>query len=436
MAKAKRTTVNASDATLYNKVYLPYMIDPTYLQIFFGGSSSGKSYFLAQRTVLDVAEGGHNYLITRKVARTIRGSVFNEIRKAISFFELSPLFKINETDMIITCANGYQILFVGLDDVEKVKSITPAKGVITDIWCEEATEDEYDDIKQLEKRLRGASSVKKRIILSFNPILQTHWIYSEYFAGWADDSKVYRDADKLIVHTTYKDNTFLTDDDVYRLENEKDPYYRDVYTYGKWGQLGGAIFKNWTTRDLTEERKHMDTFYCGLDFGYAEDPAACVLVAYDKKRQTVYVLDEVYETGLTNKRLASRVRKVCGRDYVRCDSAEPKSIAELREYGVNAIGAIKSKDSVNFGIQWLQQQKIVIDVKCTNARNEFLAYRWRENKDGDMMPKPEDKNNHIIDAVRYALSQEMGRPYKREAKRDYVPDAYEDKEEGVSWMTV
>ena len=161
----------------FNPVYLPYLEDETYTQIFYGGSSSGKSYFLAQRVVWDMLKGGHNYLIVRKVARTVRKSVYNEITKAISFFKASKLFVENKSEMVITGPNGYQVMFAGLDDVEKVKSITPAKGVITDIWVEEATEADYGDIKQLRKRLRGRSSVEKRIILSFNPVYQTHWIY-------------------------------------------------------------------------------------------------------------------------------------------------------------------------------------------------------------------------------------------------------------------
>ena len=122
------------DGNVFNPIYRPYLGDNTYTQIFYGGSSSGKSYFLAQRCVLDMLKGGHNYLIVRKVARTVRKSVFNEITKAISFFKVSKLFKVNVSEMLIRGPNGYEIMFAGLDDVEKVKSITPSKGVITDIW--------------------------------------------------------------------------------------------------------------------------------------------------------------------------------------------------------------------------------------------------------------------------------------------------------------
>lgn len=222
-----KVTLNI-DRNIFNPVYLPYLQDGPRTQIFFGGSSSGKSVFLAQRAVLDVAQGGRNYLICRNVARTIRNSAFNEIQKAINTFQLRDYFKVNRSEMTITCQNGYQILFAGLDDPEKIKSVTPQQGVITDIWVEEATETDRAAVKQLDKRLRGESQKSKRLILSFNPILQDHWIHSEYFSGWNDSKNVLRDNTKLILKTTYKDNKFLTADDIYALENESDPYYYAV----------------------------------------------------------------------------------------------------------------------------------------------------------------------------------------------------------------
>jgi phage terminase large subunit len=417
VAKPRKVTLEISPK-VFNPVYLPYLEDNTPTQIFFGGSSSGKSYFLAQRCVLDVAKGGRNYLITRKVADTVKRSVFNEVKKAITFFQLGAYFKINESDMIMTCQNGYQILFAGLSDAEKIKSITPAMGVITDIWEEEATEDDYDDHKQLDKRLRGATlpGIVKRHIKSFNPILQTHWIYSEFFGGWTDDSKELKQPRLSILKTTYKDNNFLTDDDRERLESEKDPYYRDVYLFGNWGILGGVIFKNWKVQDLTEIRKSFDRFNNGQDFGFAEDPAASVVTHYDRRNRRLYVLDEIYERGMLNDRLARELKPLIGNDDIVCDSADPKSIHELVVRGIRARPARKGKDSVRFGIQWLQQQEIIIDVKCVNAKREFSSYKWRENKDGDVMPEPEDRNNHIIDAIRYANEHEW-MPYKEEEQK-------------------
>lgn len=217
---------------VFNKRYRPYIKSQHRTQIFFGGSSSGKSYFLAQRTVIDVCEG-RNYLVCRNVQGTIKKSVFNEIMKAIARFKLTEYFIVNKTDMVITCiSNQCQIIFVGLDDVEKIKSITPIRGVLTDIWIEESTETDYKAIKQLYKRLRGRSKKKKRITLSFNPILKTHWIYTTYFKFWNDNDNFYEDEDLLIVHSTYKDNAFLTKDDIKGLEDETDEYFYQVYTLG------------------------------------------------------------------------------------------------------------------------------------------------------------------------------------------------------------
>lgn len=405
--KKRKVKLNVS-TKIFNDVYIPYLFDDTPTQIFYGGSSSGKSVFLAQRTVLDLMKGGRNYLIVRNVAKTIRGSVYNEIIKAISNMGLSRFFTVQKSEFTITCFNGYQILFCGLDDPEKIKSITPAKGVITDIWIEEATEVDYNAYKQLTKRLRGRSKVSKRLIMSFNPILQDHWIYKEFFLNvWDDSKREYKDDKLLILKTTYKDNRFLTEQDIRSLEDEKDKYFYEVYTLGNWGVLGTVIFKNWRVEDLSWLRDIADNYRNGLDFGFAEDPSALVHTHYDRKKKTIYVLDELYMPWLTNDVLAEEVKKIIGNQLVVCDSAEPKSIKELRQYGVNAIGAKKGKDSVNHGIQWLQQQTIVVDVRCQNMKNELMKYRWKEDKNGNVLPVPVDKDNHLIDALRYAYEDEF-----------------------------
>jgi phage terminase large subunit len=415
------------DPKVFNPVYKPYLGWIAPLEIYYGGSSSGKSYFLAQRCVLDMLKGGHNYLVIRKVANTLKRSVFNEIQKAISFFKVGKLFTVNMTDLIITCSNGYQIVFCGLDDPEKVKSITPSQGVITDIWFEEATESEYEDIQQLDKRLRGQSKVKKRIILSFNPIYMTHWIYTNHFRGrWTDNVTFYKDENISILKTTYKDNQFLTPDDIVRLEATKDKYYRDVYLLGMWGTLGKVIFTNWRIEDLAEKAKSFSTFQNGLDFGFAADPSAITHMHYDRQSMTLYLLDAKYCYGMTNDLLATEIKNLIGRAVITCDCAAPLNIQELRQYGVTATPCTKGKDSVNFGIQWLQTLQIVIDYRLKDAINEFTVYKWREDKDGNVLPEPVDKNNHIIDSIRYGLEQEMGKTkqaydVKSRAKSRYNP---------------
>ncbi len=397
------------DRDIFNHIYLPHLDNMSRTQIFYGGSGSGKSVFLAQRCVLDVLKGKRNYLVARQVGRTIRGSVFTEILRVINQWKVSKLFTVNKSDMLITCENGYQIIFVGLDDVEKIKSLVPAKGVITDIWVEEATETEFNTVKQLYKRQRGGDeSIQKRMILSFNPILQSHWIYEEYFkkAHLTDSQTEYRADDLSILKTWYIHNRFLTADDIAGLENETDPYYRNVYTLGNWGVLGNVIFTNWRVEDLSKMQDQFTNRRNGLDFGFSADPAALHRSHYDRNHKTIYVFEELYETGLTNDVLAADLRRIIGDDYVICDSAEPKSIQELRNHGVNAQAASKGRDSVLHGIQWLQQQTIVVDKKCVNARNELAQYKWKEDRNGAAMRVPVDRNNHWVDATRYAYEED------------------------------
>jgi len=399
------------DHAVFNDVFRPYLKEMARTQIIYGGSSSGKSVFLAQRAVIDVMESKRNYLVVRQVGRTIRGSVFAEILRVIYSWNLNKLFNINKSDMLITCNNGYQIIFAGLDDTEKLKSLVPAMGAITDIWVEEATETDKNSIKQLYKRQRGGDeNVPKRLTMSFNPIMQNHWIYEEYFSklNLADTQTEYKSDELSILKTWYIHNRFLTADDVRDLENEKDKYYHDVYTLGNWGVLGNVIFTNWSVQDLSGMRNQFTNRRNGLDFGFSSDPAAASATHYDKMRKTIYIFDELYETGLTNDLLAVELKRIFGRDRIKCDSAEPKSIAELQKYGINAEPAVKGKDSVIYGIQWLQQQKIIIDTSCVNTKNEYQQYKWKEDAAGKAIRQPVDKNNHIIDADRYAYEEEMG----------------------------
>jgi phage terminase large subunit len=398
------------DPDVFNNVYLPYINNLSRVQIFFGGSSSGKSVFLAQRDIVKILKGGRNFLVCRQVGKTLRGSVVQELVKVINDWNLEELFTINKTDGTITCQNGYQIVFCGLDDVEKLKSMVPAKGVFTDIRIEEATEVSKNSIKQLMKRQRGGDpTLRKTLTLSLNPILKTHWIYTEYFSGigWADNQIQYQGERVCILKTWYIHNRFLTPDDVYDLEHETDKYYYNVYTLGNWGILGNVIFTNWKVEDLSGMRDQFTNRRNGLDFGFADDPAACGASHYDKKRKTIYVFGELYERGLTNDLLAAEIKNLIGADYVTCDSAEPKSIAELIKFGVRARAAKKGKDSVNFGIQWLQRQTIIMDTSCIHAHHEISTYHWKEDKDGNAMKIPVDKDNHFIDQLRYAYEDDM-----------------------------
>lgn len=400
---------------MYNPVYIPYLTNPKNTEIFYGGSSSGKSNFVAARAIEEVMSGGHNYLCCRKMSVSLTKSVFNELEKAIDKLKARGLFNIVPSAGHITCLNGYQLLFVGLDDVEKIKSITPKKGVITDIWIEEATETIRADVKQLRKRLRGQAiydgkRIRKRIILSFNPIYKTHWIVKEFFTpnGWADDQAHFENDRIRILKTTHLDNNFLDPEDHYELENETDLYWKEVYTLGNWGSLGDSILTNWTIEDLSNKKHTFDNIRNGLDFGYSNDPNSYVRIHYDKRNAIIYIFEGWQAKGMTNPEIAAKLKPVIGNEIIFCDSAEPKSIAEIKTDGIEARGVKKGKDSVLHGIKWLQKHTIVVDVSLQHIINELIIWGWKKDKNGESLPIPEDKNNHAIDAIRYGLSIDMG----------------------------
>ncbi|MBE5783264.1 MAG: PBSX family phage terminase large subunit [Clostridiales bacterium] len=388
-----------------NRVYRPHLENDRRYQIYFGGAGSGKSVFLATRCVLDALRG-RNTLIVRHVARTLKSSSWNEVIKAIHRLGLSSLFHISKSESIITARNnGAQILFAGLDDVEKIKSLTPAQGALTDIWMEEATECAWQDFKQLDKRLRGRSRFKKRFTLSFNPVYREHWIYREFFHIWQDGKTFAQSESVSILKTTYLDNRFLAPDDKAALENEKDPYFYQVYTLGNWGVAGDVIFTNWRVEEIGEDQPGETRM--GLDFGFSSDPCGFLLLRYDRKARKIYVLSEICEKHLTNLSLSRLLMPYAHLGSIACDSAEPKSIAELRSLGLPVYPARKGADSILHGVQWLRQQQLILSPSCRRLREELSCYQWQKDRDGHSLPHPQDRDNHLIDAMRYALEEDM-----------------------------
>jgi len=403
MAVAARVKIHPE---VFNPVYEQLLGEQARVQIIYGGSASGKSVFVAQRNVIDLMAGGRNFLCVRNVANTLRGSCFTEMVKVIREWGLLQLFKIRESDMEIACANGYTANFRGLDDVEKLKSFTPQKGSLTDIWIEEATEITEQDFEQLDKRLRGLTDYArpKRITMTFNPILRNHWIHRRFFGDWAD-TDTYRKRDGVVIlKTTYRDNMFLTQDDVASIENTADPYMRDVYRDGNWGVLGGAIYPHVEVADIIDDPvfQTFDIIRYGLDFGFSNDPTAFNAFYYHRPTRTLYIFAEWHAKGVTNDQIADALKPMVGNGTVVCDSAEPKSIAELNMLGLPSRGAQKGKDSVLHGIQWLRQQRIVIDRRCQHTINDFRGYHWKKDKHGESINIPSDAFSHHPDAVRYA----------------------------------
>ena len=367
-------------------------------RVLYGGAGSGKSHFMAQETLLNMlSSSDYSYLVVRKTGRTLRNSVFRLLTEMIVEAELSPYFTINKTEMTITCANGSSLITSGIEDVEKLKSVAN----VNRLWVEEASEISEKDFNQLDLRLRGQSKIGYQLTLTFNPISETHWLKKSFFDVGRPNS--------FVLKTTYKDNLFLDEQYIQtllQLEKEDYQYYR-IYALGEWGSIGNIIYSNWEKQDLSGIKDTFDNLYNGLDFGFASDPTAFVRVHLDNKRKTIYILDEFALRGLFIDDVANELKGRMGNEYITCDSAEPRSVQDLKRNDIRALPSKKGPGSIEHGIKWLQGHKIIVDESCTEIISELSTYKYKEDKDGNVIAKPVDANNHILDALRYALESEM-----------------------------
>ena len=361
--------------------------------IIYGGAGSGKSYFTWQMVVLRLLERDRRtILIVRKVAKTLRFTVFTLLTRIIGEWNLEGLFRVNKTEMTITCANGNSLLCLGLDDAEKLKSIVD----ITEIVVEEASEITQDDLIQLNLRLRGETTIPKQIILIFNPITITHWLKKRFF-DTPDDSA-------LISHTTYRDNHFLDAEYIQELEKLKtvDQYYYDVYCLGKWGVLGNVVFSNYVIEDFEYTEGDLENVCAGMDFGF-NHPSTLERVGF--KDGELYVFDELSIKGLTNKEWIGEVEKVLPRQRpCTADSAEPGRIREFQQSRFAVVGAKKGKDSVKEGIDFLKRYRVHIHTrKCPALAARLPNYKYKEDKDGNAIDEPVEVLDDEITALRYAI---------------------------------
>jgi len=334
----------------------------------------------------------HKILVVRKVAKTIRFSVFALLTRIIDEWGLHQLFTVNKTEMTITCQNGNQIMFLGLDDVEKLKSID----AITEVWVEEASETTEDDLTQLNLRLRGIGDVAKQIFLTFNPISITHWLKKRFFDK--------PDGKAAITHTTYKDNRFLDAEYIAELESLKaqNEYYYDVYCLGKWGVLGTGVFSNFVIEPFDYGEADLANVCAGMDFGF-NHPSALERVGF--KDGELYVFDELSIRGVTNTEWIGEVAKALPRTQaVTADSAEPGRIREFQQAGFNVAGARKGKDSVKEGIDFLKRYRIHIHAtRCPMLAARLPAYQYKKDKDGNTIDEPVEVLDDEIAALRYAI---------------------------------
>ena len=388
--------------SIFNEVYYPYLLDYSKrFEVYYGSAGSGKSVFITQKLLVKALKSTRRILVARKTARSNEASTFRLFIDTLNQFQLTPYCTINKTTEKITLPNNSEIMFTGLDDREKLKSITG----ITDIFIEEATEISEDDFNQLNLRLRSRAG-DLQIYIAFNPISKVNWTFKKWFS---DDASV--DATTTqILKTTYKDNKFLPQEYIDTIEGYKDtnPYYYRVYGLGEFASLDKLIFSNYHTEDLDLDtlRAFKLEHLVGLDFGYAADPTAIVQAFLDEEHKKLYVYDEVYEKGLLNNEIADLLKlKGLSKSTIIADSAEPKSIEEIKRAGISRIkSAVKGKDSINQGIQKLQQYELIIDSSCFNLLEELENYSWKKDKaSGEYTNQPIDKYNHLIDALRYSL---------------------------------
>ncbi|WP_282804679.1 PBSX family phage terminase large subunit [Clostridium tetani] len=406
-------------------VYRPYFKDySSRINVFYGGAGSGKSKFVVQKMFYKLLNDKRKCLVVRKVGSTIRESIFAEFKTLISDLGLYNECNINKTDMTIDLPNGSTFIFKGLDDSEKIKSIQG----IDDIVIEEATELIEGDFTQLNLRLRSKKD-NQQIHIMFNPVSKVNWVYKLFFKN------KYKGA--LIVKTTYKDNKYLPRSYIESIENLKETNFPmwEIYANGKFASLDKRIFTNWgvlhfDVKDVKIKecepiaqklglnvtnlmnpygnpilKKHLTRkSYFGLDFGYTNDPSAFVAFLVDENKRTIWIYDEFYRTGMLNKDIYDLILyKGYSKERIIADSAEPKSIEELRRLGLRRVKpARKGKDSIIHGIQYLQSFKIYIHPKCVNTIMEFENYTWqKDKKTGEYINRPIDDYCHLIDALRY-----------------------------------
>nr|DAZ32808.1 MAG TPA: terminase large subunit [Caudoviricetes sp.] len=344
-----------------------------------------------------------NLLVVRKTGRTLKDSVYTQLKWAVHKLQVDAFWKFTESPLEMTyLPTGQKIYFRGLDDPLKVTSIAVDVGVLCWMWIEEAYEiTKEDDFNILDESIRGSvpPGLWKQITLTFNPWNEKIWIKKRFYDAEPDE-------DILAITTNYMCNEFLDEADLRVFERMKrdNPKRYKVAGLGNWGIVDGLVYENWREEAFSlEEIKHCNTA-CGLDFGYTNDPTAFFMGFLDTTAKKLYVWDEMYEKGMSNKAIHKKIVDMgYSKERIIGDSAEPKSIDELKGLGLRIKGAKKGKDSVMNGIQWIQDLEIIIHPRCVNFLTEISNYTWDEDRFGNKINKPIDDFNHLMDAMRYAL---------------------------------
>ena len=377
-----------------------------------GGRASGKSSVIGQEIVLDIVRNPITALCVRKVGNTLQESCYEQIKEAIDQLGLGAYFKTNVSPLKITyIPRGNTIIFRGADDPAKIKSIKMSRFPIARLWIEELaefkTEDEVSMIENSVLRGKLEGGLDYKIYYSYNPPKRKQsWVNKRYETAFVPDNT-------YVHHSDYRSNPFISDafiEEAEHIEETKPAKYRWEYLGEPIGS-GVVPFDNLEFEQISDDAiADFDNIRQGIDWGYANDPFAFVRLHYDKTRRKIYVFDEIYEVKLSNREAYRKIDALGYTDAkILADSAEPKSVDEMRSYGLKIEGARKGPGSVEYGEKWLDDlEAIVIDPKrCPNTAREFEAIDYEVDRDGNAKNKLEDKDNHTIDAVRYSMAEDM-----------------------------
>ena len=372
-----------------------------------GSRGSKKS----KTTALNIIERLYEYpesngLCVRRYSNTLRDSVFSDLKWAIHKLGLDAYFECTVSPMQITrISTGQKILFRGLDDGLKITSISVDKGYLCWVWIEEAYEiSNEDDFNKLDMSIRGEvpDGYFKQITLTFNPWSANSWLKSRFFDN--------PDEDTFVKTTTWECNEWLDDSDrnIFLKMKINNPRRYHIEGEGEWGIAEGLIYENYKVEefdvDTIRQIPGIKSAF-NLDFGFT-DPNAFVCEMVDNTNMKIYIFDEWYQSGVTNKIIAQKIKEMgYGGQTVICDSAEPKSIAELQDEGIKAEPSRKGKDSVNHGIQLIQNYQIIIHPKCIEFQKEISNYCWTTDKNGRPTDKPDHEFSHGMDSMRYGVTK-------------------------------
>lgn len=347
-----------------------------------------------------------NLLVVRKTYRSLRDSCYAELCWAIERLGLAAAWQRREEPLELTyLPTGQKIFFRGLDDPQKITSIVARQGQLCFLWLEEAYEvSREEDFAILDESIRGSAPFKQ-LTLTFNPWSERHWLKRRFFDCPPSP-------DILAMTVDYRCNEFLdaADRQVFAEMARQNPRRYRVAGLGEWGRAEGQVFENWRQaefdwRELAAEPEMRPVF--GLDFGYVNDETALFCGLADLAGRRLFVFDEIYRRGLSNEQIFAEIsRRGYAKEVIRADSAEPKSIDRLRELGLRRVQpARKGPDSVRHGIDFLQGFEIVVSPDCPNFLAEISEYGWQRDREGNLTNVPQDVNNHLMDAMRYAMEE-------------------------------